>query len=394
MRATFARLFGFTPSKFELGFRILAQTIDTVVIGAGPAGLAVGACLRAKKLPFVQFERAAALAPAWRRHYDRLHLHTVRWHSGLPMRSMPADYPKYPSRQQMVDYFDDYARAFGLEPQLGVSVDSVLRGQDGWTVHTGAGAWVARNIVVASGYNRVPNLPEIPGLEQFGGPVLHTSVYQNGANFRDKNVLVMGCGNSGAEIALDLFEHGAKTWLVVRGPVHVAPRDFLGRGAQETSIMLSRLPVWLADRLAWWTLRFAVGDLSEFGIYPPKKGPIRMVLEHGRVSMLDIGTLSHIRTGEILVVPAVTTFSPGSATFADGRVLPFDAVVLATGFRAGLAQFLDGADQLTNARGLPTTHGDPAAAGLYFTGFRNPPTGALREIALEAPRIAASIAGH
>lgn len=372
--------------------QVVPTQIDTVVIGAGPAGLAVGACLRAQKLPFVQFEQREAVGPAWRRHYDRLHLHTVKWHSGLPMRPMPKEYPKYPSRQQVVDYFEEYAKAFELEPRFGVSVTRVARQQDGWHTTTSAGDWISRNVVVASGYNRVPNRPETPGLDQFRGLVQHTSEYQNGSALRGKNVLVMGCGNSGAEIALDLHEHGAKPWLVIRGPVHVAPRDLFGRGAQQTSIVLSRFPVWLADRLAAWTLRIAVGDLSKYGIHRPKKGPIRMVIEHGRVSMLDIGTLALIKSGGIGVVPGVVRFSEGAATFADGRTLPFDAVILATGFRTGLADFLADAAKITNARMLPLQHGEPAAPGLYFTGFRNPPTGALREIAIEAPRIAGSIA--
>lgn len=305
---------------------------------------------------------------------------------------MPAEYPRYPSRQQVVDYLDDYAKAFGLEPQLGVSVERVQRQQNGWEVTTSVGTWNARNVVVATGYNRVPNRPDTPGLDQFAGLVQHTSEYQNGAALQGKRVLVMGCGNSGAEIALDLHEHGALPWLVVRSPVHVAPRDLFGRGAQQTAILLSRLPLWLADRIAAWTLRLAVGDLSKYGIIRPKKGPIRMVIEHGRVSMLDIGTLALIRAGKVPVVPEVARFSTNEASFSDGRTLPFDAVVLATGFRSGLAGFLSSAAEFTNDRGLPTRHGEAAAPGLYFTGFRNPPTGALREIALEAPRIARDIA--
>jgi cation diffusion facilitator CzcD-associated flavoprotein CzcO len=204
----------------------------------------------------------------------------------------------------------------------------------------------------------------------------------------------MGCGNSGAEIALDLHEHGARPWLVIRAPIHVTPRDLYGRPAQETSLLLSRLPLRVADRIALTLLKVVVGDLSRYGIHRPEKGPIRMVVEHGRVSMLDIGTLALIKQGLVQVVPGVASLSEGRVTFVDGRTLPFDAIVLATGFRPGLAGFLDGAAQLTTERGTPKVFGEAAAPGLYFIGFKNPPTGALREMALEAPRIARHIAAR
>jgi hypothetical protein len=366
----------------------------TLLLGAGPGGLAAAACLRARSLPFVQLERATAIGPTWRNHYERLHLHTVRRHSALPMFPMPSEWPRYPSRAQVVSYLESYAAHFKLAPRLGVDVRKIAPQQDRWAVETSEGTWSARNVIVATGYNRVPNLPSFPGIGRFEGSVVHSADYRHGRDLAGRRVLVVGCGNSGAEIALDLCEQGAEASMVVRGPVHVLPRDLFGRPAQATSILLSRLPLRIADALGGLILRLVVGDLSRWGIRRPAKGPLRMVVEEGRVSLLDVGTIARVKAGEITVTPGVAAFHPREVEFADGSRRPFDAVILATGYRSGLRSLLPSVEGVLSRRELPVVHGEQAASGLWFTGFRNPPTGALREIGLEAPRIAAGIAAR
>ena len=385
-----------------------AGSSPAIVIGAGPAGLATAACLlRAGVTPLV-LEARQAVGSSWRAHYDRLHLHTVRRHSGLPGMPMPEAWPDYPSRAQVVEYLESYAARFGIEPRFGQEVKRIARLPAGdaapgeaaertparWEVTTQDAALRAQSLVIATGYNRVPTRPAIEGLASFGGEVIHSSEYKNGAHLAGKEVLVVGCGNSGAEIAIDLHEHGARPSLVVRGPIHVMPRDLLGRPSQETGILLSRLPLGIADRLAAATLRLAVGDLSRWGIRRPDKGPIRLIVEDGRVSMLDVGTLALIKRGRVRVLPGVTSFRAGGATFADGRTYPFSAVVLATGYETGLSGLFERSDTLLGARGRPRAFGEAVLPGLYFVGFKNPPTGALREIAIEARRVAASIAAR
>lgn len=385
-----------TPSR-DAGSDPSEEQTGAVVVGAGPAGLAVAACLTHEGVEHVVLEAADRVGSRWRAHYDRLHLHTVKRHSGLPLHPMPAHYPRYPSRDQVVAYLEDYAARFGIRPRFGCEVTSITQQGAAWRVRTrsehGEASLIARSVVVATGYNRVPHRPTFAGEDVFGGPVLHSSEYRTGAAFSGQDVLVVGCGNSGAEIALDLCERGARAAMVVRNPVHVVPRDLLGRPSQETSLLLSRLPVRVADRLARAMLRLTVGDLSAHGIRRPKKGPIRMILEEGRVSLLDIGTVAMIKQGRIRVLPAVRELQPGHVAFTDGRRLPFGAVVLATGYRAGLSDLLpDGA--VTGPRGLPARHGEETLPGLYFVGYSNPPTGALRQIALEAPVVAASVASR
>jgi len=302
---------------------------------------------------------------------------------------MPHHLPKYPKRSQVVDYLEDYARHFNIQPRFGERLGHARREQGRWIATTTSGAnWSAAHLVICTGANRVPVCPKISGLKGFPGPVVHSSEYKNASEWTDKRGLVVGCGNSGAEIALDIHEHGGSPTLVVRSPIHVSPRDLLGRGAQETSMLMSSLPVGLADAISVLTLKLVVGDLSKFGIHRPKKGPIRLIVEDGRVSLLDVGTLALIRSGELAVVPGVRDIDGQQVSFVDGSSASFDAIVLATGFRADLYRLVPAANKVRDRHGQHRPFGGDDAPGLFLVGFRNVATGLLREIGIEAVQVA------
>ena len=365
---------------------------DVLVIGAGPAGLAASACLRREGLAHVVLEREQTVGSAWRRHYDRLHLHTAKAYSGLPMKPWPKSAPRYPSRDQMVEYLQGYAAEHQIAPRLGTTVHAVKREGARFTVQTSAGVMRPRFVVMATSYNGVPNLPSLPGLEGFRGTAIHAAEYRNATPYQGKRTLVVGCGNSGAEIALDLAEQGVDVAMVVRGPVHVVPRDMFGQPTQQTNILLSHLPLWLQDAIAVRTVGLVVGDLSRWGIVRPAVGPNRMIEETGRVPILDLGTIAKVRQGKIRVLPATQDILPDAVRFADGAVHPFEAIIFATGYTPGLGRLIEGFETISDARGRPHRFGEETGiAGLYFVGFKNPTTGALREIAIEAPRVARGI---
>ena len=365
---------------------------DILVIGAGPAGLATSACLRRQGLVHVVLEREGQVAHAWERHYERLHLHTTKTHSGLPMNPWPKAAPRYPAREQVMQYLQAYAAEHHVAPRLGVTVHAVQRRGDRFAVDTSAGVMTPRIVVIATGYNAVPTLPSIPGLDGFSGSAIHARDYKNAAPYRGKRTLVVGCGNSGAEIALDLAEHGVDAAMVVRAPVHVVPRDMFGRPIQHTNILLSYLPLGLRDAIAMATISWVVGDLSRWGIVRPVMGPNRMIEELGRIPILDIGTIAMIKRGKIRVLPAVQEILTDRVRFAGGAQHSFEAIIFATGYTSGLSKVIEGFETIADAGGRPHRFGEESGiAGLYFVGFKNPPTGALREIALEAPRVARSI---
>jgi indole-3-pyruvate monooxygenase len=368
------------------------QSEDILVIGAGPAGLATAACLRREGLAHVVLEREGQIAAAWRRHYDRLRLHTTKTHSGMPMMPWPKAAPRYPAREQVVQYLQAYAAEHQVAPRLGVTVHAVQRKGDHFTVDTSAGVMTPRIVVMATGYNGVPKLPSIPGLGGFHGTAIHAGAYKNAAPYRGKRTLVVGCGNSGAEIALDLAEQGVDVAMVVRGPVHVVPRDMFGRPTQHTNILLSHLPLAMRDAIARGTMALVVGDLSRWGIVRPVTGPNRMIEESGRIPILDVGTIAMVKQGKIRVLPAVQEILPDGVRFAAGARHQFEAIIFATGYTPGLDRMIKGFETIADARGRPDRFGEETGIpGLYCVGFKNPPTGALREIALEAPRVARCI---
>lgn len=367
------------------------RNFDAVIVGAGPAGLACAATMRAAGFNVTVFEKADSVGSAWRRHYDRLHLHTDRKHSSLPDMAMPQTYPLYPSRLQMVAYLESYAARFEIRPDFNATVFCIRSDGARWRAETARGSTTAPVVVVATGIADAPYRPSWPGLDAYQGAVVHSSEYRNPAPYPAKRVLVVGFGNSGGEIALDLAEAGVDVALAVRGPVQILPRDLLGLPILTWAILYQRLPARLVDLINAPILRLAVGSIERLGLRRAVKGPRQMVEEDGRVPLIDIGTLGKIRDGSIKIRGAIDRFVSDGVAFADATVEKFDAVILATGFRPDLRRLIPDVEGVFDRRGMPLLTGRATnAPGLYFCGQTTSPTGQLREIGLEAQRIAES----
>jgi cation diffusion facilitator CzcD-associated flavoprotein CzcO len=366
-----------------------------VIVGAGPAGLAVGASLRHRKIPFVLLERHAQVATAWRQHYERLHLHTTKRFSALPYLPYPASYPRYPSRQQVVDYLDAYTQHFALRPRCGQPVRSVQQSVGAgarWQIQTEDRRYTAAHVVIATGLNAVPSVPTWPAQEQFRGRILHSAQYHNGEPYRSQRVLVVGFGNSGAEIALDLYEHGATVSMAVRNPVNVVFRDRFGIPVQALAIALSPLPPRILDAITKPIMRAVFGDLTPYGLHSALDGVATQLREQAKVPVIDVGTINLIKQGKIKVFPGIERFTADGVICTDGTVGAFDAVVLATGYHVQLGALLPGCDGVLGARGVPLQSGRATVRpGLYFCGFHNSIGGLLRRIGYEARHIASEI---
>ena len=366
--------------------------VESIVVGAGPAGLAVAACLKRIGIECLVLEQSDRVGSSWHRHYDRLHLHTDRNHSELPFMRFGSGVPRYPSRLQFIEYLENYARCFEIEPRFGAQIVSAKQTNGTWEVQTRDDRLCTPSLVIATGYNRVPSIADWSTLATFRGEVLHSSRYQNGRAYKDRDVLVVGLGNSGGEIAIDLFEHGARPSLAVRGPVNVIPRELFGIPILAIAIAQSRLPVRFADRLNDPILRAFFGDLTRYGLQKPARGPLRQIRENGGIPLIDVGTVALIKRGVVTVYPAVEGFSETGVRFLGGQHRKFDAVVLATGYRPRVGALLPDAAAAIDRDGTPITSGyESALPGLYFCGFRVVATGMLREIAIEAKQIAAEI---
>ena len=364
---------------------------DAIVVGAGPAGLACAATMRGAGLSVTVFEKADNVASAWRRHYDRLHLHTDRSHSGLPGMAMPNSYPLYPSREQVVAYLEDYAARFDIKPAFGTEVVRLRREGMQWCAETARGPVSAPVAIVATGMANAPYRPSWPGSEAYRGATVHSSEYRNPAPYLGKRVLVVGFGNSGGEIALDLAEAGVDVALAVRGPVQLLPRDLLGLPILTWAIFYRRLhlPPRVVDLINAPVLRLALGSFERLGLRRASKGPSQMVAEDGRVPLIDIGTLGKIRDGSIKVRGGIDRLTNDGVVFDDGKSEGFNAIVLATGFRPDLRRLIPDVDGVLDAHGAPRVTGQATdVPGLYFCGQIVSPTGQLREIGREAERLA------
>jgi putative flavoprotein involved in K+ transport len=360
--------------------------VSVVVVGAGPAGLAAAACLRERGLEATLVERAGRLGEPWRGRYDRLQLHTIRRLSGLPGHPIPRSFGRWVGRDSFVEYLELYASHHGLEPRFGVDVQRIDREEaSGWRLTTSAGPIDADVVVVATGATRVPWLPAWPGT--FAGPLVHSSVYRDPGPYRDRDVLVVGAGNSGSEIAVDLVEGGAaRVRIAVRTPPNIVRRDTLGFPSQLLGIVLQRLPAGMVDPVAAVLRRATIPDLAPYGLPRPAQ-PYSQFLRTRTVPVLDVGFVDAVRRGAVEVVPGVARLDGTAVVLEGGHRVEPDAVVAATGFRPGLEPLV-GHLGVLDERGFPArTH-----PGLLFAAITVELGGLLREAGRDGRRIARVVA--
>jgi cation diffusion facilitator CzcD-associated flavoprotein CzcO len=371
------------------------EQVNTIIVGASAAGLACAVCLQKRNIPFIILEQHDQIAFTWRQHYDRLHLNTGKKQSALPYLSLPKEAPEYVSKDEVIRYFEDYARTFNVSPRFNQEVLSVRHTGLQWEISTKKNKFTARHVIIATGNNRQPFKPTWKGMENFTGTILHSSDYKNGAPFRGKKVLVIGFGNSACEISICLHEHGAFPFMSVKGAVNIVPR---GNGSSRLSRLfdsfafISKLTPALIDSINAPFLRSRYGDYSKLGLKKLPYGPNVQIVKYNRVPLLDIGTIDLIKKGNITVFPGIRQFTANGVQFTDGREETFDAVILGTGYRAAVDQFLPEPADLTDENGRPYSSGvESALPNLYFCGFYSSPLGMLREINREARSIAALI---
>jgi cation diffusion facilitator CzcD-associated flavoprotein CzcO len=366
-----------------------------LVIGAGPAGLAVAASLRKREISVVVLERGPAAGWSWRSRYDRLLLNSSRFLSRMPGLRYPRD-GHFPSRDEVVAYLERYAEHHGLAVMTGTEAARVDRDNGVWHLHTDRGAMRSRFVVVATGPDKVPFIPPWPGRDGFDGMVMHAGSYRNALPFQGVDALVVGGGDSAGDIAVDLAEGGAaQVHMAIRTPPFIFPGTFLGLPADWFGIVALRMPVALSDAASALLRRIFVGDLSAYGLHVPPRGffarnrefPISGIVDRG-------GFVRAVKAGRVEIVAGVERFEREDVVLMDGTRLQPKLVVAATGYRAGL-QAMVGHLGVLDQRGLPLVHPPrthPAAPDLYLFGYRYTPVGNLRQVRLDASNLARAIA--
>ncbi|KAE8802369.1 hypothetical protein D1007_21921 [Hordeum vulgare] len=374
-----------TSTKGKISSTLLDSSFPTrsvwvngpIIVGAGPSGLAVAATLREHGVPFVMFEREDCVGSLWQKStYNSLKLNRPKQFCNLPRMPLPDHFPEFLTRAHFIDYMEDYAATFNIQPEFNSTVVSAHFDEISglWKIRPrvkhGASPvsvefeYIARWLVVASGTNAEPVVPDIPGLSSFCGEVIHSSGYRTSEFYIGKRVLVVGCGQSGMEVSVDLCNGGAVPFMVVR--------NVLGIATLYLTVLLARwLPLWLVDKITALLAWLVLGDLARLGVRTPAVGSLTLKKTDDRGRSWR-ATTSRVRSGEITVVPNVTRFTKSGAELSDGGVVDnLDAVILATGYRSNVAQWIQGAN-LFGEDGCPKTlfpNGWKGHSGLYSVGF-------------------------
>jgi NADPH-dependent 2,4-dienoyl-CoA reductase/sulfur reductase-like enzyme len=365
---------------------------EAIVAGAGGAGLAAAAVLRKRGFETVLLERADAVGARWRSRYDGLRLNTMRLLSTLPGYRVPRRFGRYPRREDFVAYLEAYTAHHSLEPRFQTELKRIdSAGEDGdWRLETSRGPLLARYVVVATGYDAIPKLPDWAGPDDFAGELIHSSEYRSAEPYRDKDVLLVGAGNTGIDIAGFLIDAGARVSLSMRTPPNVYPRDWLGFPLQLSALPGEHLPSRLGDAFGFAMQRMIFGDLSEYGMPKPSEGYLTKFRTRLVGPAVDDGFIAALKERRTRIVAPVERLEGAEAVLTDGERIKPDAVICATGYSRGLEPVV-GHLGVLRPDGLPKNYDaapeHPAAPRLYFTGFYGAPAGQIRLFPIHARRI-------
>jgi len=286
----------------------IVPDLDVVVIGGGQAALALGYYLRRSGLGYTVLDDGIAPGGAWLHTWDSLRLFSPAQWSSLPGRLMAGGTNYYPHGDEALAYLTDYEQRYEVPVNRPVRVTGVRRIPNRLEVDTDRGVWSARAVVSATGTWSAPNVPTLDGQAGFRGRVIHSAAYRSPLDFSGQRVIVVGGGNSGAQIVADLFEHATVTWATL-SPPSLLPDDIDGRYlfGEETA-------------------RYHAVAGGSAAPPPRTLGDIVVVESVRRAREL----------GALAAVPMFSRLTEDGVEWPDGRCSPADAVVLATGFRPAL----------------------------------------------------------
>ncbi|MGE0715676.1 MAG: flavin-containing monooxygenase [Alphaproteobacteria bacterium] len=370
------------------------------IVGAGSSGVAAAKALKQSGVDFDCFEKGSDIGGMWRygndngmsSAYRSLHIDTSRRNLGYPDFPIPDDQPDFLSHSQVLAWLEAYAERFGVRPHVafGTEVAAVEPDGAGWRVRL-AGGDVRRYgwVIVANGHLWDPRLPDFPGV--FDGPTIHSHDYRTAAPYEDKDVLVVGIGNSAVDIAVDIARRARGVHLSTRRGAWIAPKYIMGVPTDRWVAFMTRrlrLPTPVARAAIRWLMMLTQGDQRRYGV-PRPAHPIWR--EHATISQELLPAIGH---GRIRMKPDVAELRHGEVAFADGSVGRYDAIVYATGYRTTFP-FLDPAvfavrdgDARLYRRMLP-----PARPGLAFIGLVQPIGPTIPLVEIQARWLAACLSG-
>jgi cation diffusion facilitator CzcD-associated flavoprotein CzcO len=343
-----------------------------LILGAGLNGLA--AAYELKKIGAEPVILDASVKPAapWRARHDQLRLNTHRLISHLPGMRIPRCFGAFPSRDDMVTYLEDYAQFLDVPIYRNVRVKRIDPVRQGWRLTASDGIWQTRNVIIATGHERVPVIPAWPGRNEFTGELVHAAHFGRVNHFQDKRVLVVGAGNSGTDVLNHLVRIRTNAlWVSVRNGPTVLPTRALGMPLQLLSPLMTPLPARAVDILMAATERLFLGDLRKYGLPKHTDGVATRLIQEGVAPAFDDGFVAALKAGRVTVLPSVERLDGDTVIFTNGSTVQPDTVICATGYRPGLEGLVGHLDVLDKT-GHPTHPGDiphPVHKGLWFMGM-------------------------
>ncbi|RAP73864.1 flavin-containing monooxygenase [Paenibacillus montanisoli] len=317
--------------------------VEVLIIGSGQAGQALGYYLKRQKVSFMILGKEKRLGDTWRYRYDSLVLFTPRWFSSLPGLALKGDPNGYPSKDEIANYLENYANHFDLPVELGKTVISLEKIEDGFRAVTEDGEYLARKVVVATGPFQRPYIPSMAANAAEEVYHIHSSQYRNPSQLNPGSLLVVGSGNSGAQIAAELC-HDRKVFLSAGHPIKHMPQQLLGKSIflwlRKTGLLYAAADGW---RGRWFQNQ---GD-------PIFGQELKRLIKQGKINMM----------------PRAASMQGNRVTF-DGSDIPLvvDNIIWATGFRSDyswirIPKLMDGSGNVIHHQGVTSVQ------GLYFLGL-------------------------
>jgi putative flavoprotein involved in K+ transport len=365
---------------------------QAIVVGAGAAGLATAATLERAGMDATVLERSDVVASAWRARYESLRLNTPRLNSTLPIYRMPRSMGRWPSARAVADYLEEYARKLELRIRFGTELQRVERANGGWRLVTSSGELDARAVVIATGHDSHPHVPDWPGRDTFTGELVSAATYRRPDPYDGRDVLVVGPSTTGSEVAYELAASRAKRVRVaLRNAPPIFPREWpRGMPLNYSAWMLDPFPDSVGDFVTKPLQRLIYGDLSQYGLPAPTVGAQTRTRRLHQGATVDAGFVQAVKDGRIEIVDAVASFEGEDVVLATGDRIQPEVVIAATGYARGLDPLV-GHLGVLNEAGFPRVLGgrtQPEAPRLYFNGFRATISGQLRFMRKDARAIA------
>lgn len=362
-----------------------------LIIGGGSSGLSVAGALKQYGLDATILDKDEQTGDVWRQRYERLHLHTIKGLSHSAYKKIDDALPRYVPKDQFADYLSDYAKHFDLDIHHNCTVTRISKNDSGYIVETADGNnWHAEHCIIATGINREPFTPDWNGKESYEGKLTHAINYQSGKDYVGHRVLVVGIGNTGAEICADLIESGA-TYVAnsIRTFPMIVNRDPLGIPVHVWGVVLFPFPTAFKDWLVNLIAKIELGDLSPYGIQAPEW----QIFSDKRIPMIDVGYIHQVKRGNIVIKPDIKHLTATGVEFVDGSAEDYDSIIAATGYRTGLEKILDIPDVIDDDGTLTAPNGEETIhKGLWFVGLVNSPAGVLMAARIQSRKIAKAIA--